>query len=69
MANKTRVLIVDDSALMREALKSIIEQDPDIEIVGLAKNGKEGVEKALMLKPEDGSTCFIPPRVRTRKVI
>jgi two-component system chemotaxis response regulator CheB len=47
-----RVLIVDDSALMREALKSIIEQDPDIEVVGLAKNGKEGVEKALLLKPD-----------------
>lgn len=51
MANKIRVLIVDDSALMREALKSIIEKDPDIEVVGLAKNGKEGVEKALLLKP------------------
>ncbi len=49
--DKIRVLIVDDSALMREALKSIIGQDPEIEIVGLAKNGKEGVEKALLLKP------------------
>lgn len=52
MTNKIRVLIVDDSALMREALKSIIEQDSDIEVVGLAKNGKEGVEKALLLKPD-----------------
>lgn len=49
--NKIRVLIVDDSAIMREALKSILEQDPNIEVVGLAKNGKEGVEKALALKP------------------
>jgi len=49
---KIRLLIVDDSALMREALKSIIEQDPGIEVVGLAKNGKEGVEKALLLKPD-----------------
>jgi len=52
MAGKIRVLIVDDSAFMREALKSIIEQNPDIEVVGLAKNGKEGVEKALLLKPD-----------------
>ncbi len=52
MNGKIRVLIVDDSALMREALKSIIEKDPVIEVVGLAKNGKEGVEKALLLKPD-----------------
>ncbi len=52
MAGIIRVLIVDDSALMREALKSIIEKDPAIEVVGLAKNGKEGVEKALLLKPD-----------------
>jgi two-component system chemotaxis response regulator CheB len=51
MTGIIRVLIVDDSALMREALKSIIERDPGIEVVGLAKNGKEGVEKALTLKP------------------
>ena len=49
---KIRVLIVDDSALMREALKSIIEQNSEIEVVGLAKNGKEGVEKALLLIPD-----------------
>ena len=51
MADKIRVLIVDDSALMREALKTVLEQDPAIEVVGLAKDGKEGVEKAFALKP------------------
>ena len=51
MADKIRVLIVDDSVLMREALKAIIEQDPSIEIIGMAKDGKEGVDKALELKP------------------
>jgi two-component system chemotaxis response regulator CheB len=52
MAGKIRVLIVDDSALMREALKSIIEQDPGIEVVGMANNGREGVEKSAILKPD-----------------
>jgi len=51
-AEKIRVLIVDDSALMREALKSILEQDPSIEVAGMAKDGKEGVDKALTLKPD-----------------
>lgn len=52
MKDKVRVLIVDDSALMREALKSILLSSPGIEVVGMAKDGKEGVEKALMLKPD-----------------
>jgi len=52
MSEKIRVLIVDDSALMREALRSILNSDPSIEVVGAAKNGKEGVEKAGALKPD-----------------
>jgi len=52
MANKVRVLIVDDSALMREALKSLLEENPSIEVIGIAKDGKEGVEKALALRPD-----------------
>lgn len=52
MNGTIRVLIVDDSSLMREALKSILEKDPSIEVVGMAKDGKEGVEKALTLKPQ-----------------
>jgi two-component system chemotaxis response regulator CheB len=51
MPDKIRVLIVDDSALMRDALKSILESDGSIEVVGTAKNGMEGVEKAMALKP------------------
>ncbi len=51
MADKIRVLIVDDSALVRDALKSILESDGAIEVVGMAKNGMEGVEKAFALKP------------------
>ena len=52
MAEKIRVLIIDDLALMREALRSIIERCPDLEVVGLAKNGREGLEKAFLLKPD-----------------
>ncbi|MCX5679986.1 MAG: response regulator [Candidatus Omnitrophica bacterium] len=52
MADKIRVLIVDDSALVRDALKSILESDGSIEVVGMAKNGMEGVEKAFELKPD-----------------
>ena len=52
MTDKIKVLIVDDSALVRDALKSILESDGTIEVVGTAKNGMEGVEKAFELKPD-----------------
>ena len=51
MADKVRVLIVNDSSFMCESIKSILEDDPQIEVVGVAKDGKEGVEKAFQLKP------------------
>ena len=50
--NKVRVLIVDDSSFMRMAIRSILNKDPDIEIIGTAINGAEGVAKAASLKPD-----------------
>lgn len=52
MSDKIRVLIVDDSAFMRKAIQMMLADDPLIEIVGFASNGKEGVEKAFELKPD-----------------
>ena len=39
----TKVLIVDDSTFFRKRLKEIIESDPTMQVVGEAKDGKEGV--------------------------
>lgn len=52
MPDKIRVLVVDDSAFMRKAIQMMLADDPMIEIIGFASNGKEGVEKALELKPD-----------------
>jgi len=52
MPNTIRVLIVEDSLLVRQALMAILASDPEIEVVGEAENGKEGYEKALALKPD-----------------
>ncbi|MBC7962296.1 MAG: chemotaxis response regulator protein-glutamate methylesterase [Steroidobacteraceae bacterium] len=49
---KTRVLIVDDSSFMRMAIRSILSKDPAFDIVGTAADGMEGVEKAIILKPD-----------------
>jgi two-component system, chemotaxis family, protein-glutamate methylesterase/glutaminase len=50
--NKVRVLIVDDSSFMRMAIRRILTSDPDIEVVGIANDGAEGVKKTIELKPD-----------------
>ncbi len=50
--HKIRVLIVDDSAFMRRVIKQMVETDPEIEVVGTARDGAEGVQMALSLCPD-----------------
>ncbi len=45
------VLIVEDSAIAAELLTSILESDPDIRVLGVARDGVEAVEMAPRLKP------------------
>lgn len=47
-----RVLIVDDHALVRKGLRMILEDEPDIIVVGEAKDGAQGLELALALGPD-----------------
>ncbi len=47
-----RILVVDDSAFMRKALSMMLESDPAIKVIGTARDGEEGVEKARSLKPD-----------------
>jgi two-component system, chemotaxis family, protein-glutamate methylesterase/glutaminase len=49
---KFRVLIVDDSAFMRKVLESIFNADPQLQVVGHAKDGREAVALAESLKPD-----------------
>jgi len=52
VTRKLRVLIVDDSALMRKVLKEIIMTDPDLEVAGTARDGQDAIAKAHDLKPD-----------------
>lgn len=47
-----RVLVTDDSAFMRRAIRQMLEADPLIEVVDVARNGLEAIEKARELKPD-----------------
>ncbi|MCC6932063.1 MAG: chemotaxis response regulator protein-glutamate methylesterase [Deltaproteobacteria bacterium] len=49
---KKRVLIVDDSVVMRALLSEIIAADPRLEVVGVAANGKIAIEKLTQLNPD-----------------
>ncbi len=47
-----KVLVVDDSSFFRRRVSEIINQDPTLEVVDTAQNGREAVEKALSLHPD-----------------
>lgn len=49
---RLRVLIVDDSPVARSVLRSILEADPGLEVVGTARNGLEGVQMVERLRPD-----------------
>lgn len=46
------VLLVDDHPLVREGLKAVFRQAPDIQVVGEAGTGREGIELARSLQPD-----------------
>ena len=49
---KIRVLIVDDIAETRENVKKLLYFEEDVEVVGSAANGREGVDLAIKLSPD-----------------
>jgi two-component system, chemotaxis family, protein-glutamate methylesterase/glutaminase len=51
-SKKKRVLLVDDAVVVRKALSTAIEQDPDLEVAATAANGRIGLTKFASLKPD-----------------
>ena len=52
MSNKINVILVDDHEMVRLGLKSFLNLQGDVEVVGEASNGREGVDLALELRPD-----------------
>lgn len=61
--NKIKVLIVDDSFFMRKLLRELLEVDPDIEIVGEARDGAEAIGEVVRLSPDVVTMDYNMPRM------
>src|SRR5579872_4510860 len=49
---RTRILVVDDSVVIRKLLCDILSQDPELEVVASASDGRIALSKILQLKPD-----------------
>ncbi len=51
-ANHFRILLVDDSSVVRRVLTNVISSDPQLEVAGTASNGRMALERIAQLKPD-----------------
>src|ERR1039457_1080127 len=67
------VLLVDDHALVRRGFRRMLEDDPEIRVVGEASDGHDAVEAAATLRPSVVVMDFAPPSmngaVATRQIL
>ena len=49
---RIRILLADDHALIRAGIRSLLEQQPDMEVVGEAANGQEAMDRVCELRPD-----------------
>jgi len=49
---KIRILLADDHTIVRKGIRSLLDAEPSLEVVGEAESGREAVEKAELLRPD-----------------
>lgn len=50
--DKVSVLVVDDSAFMRKLISDFLNEAEDIDVIGTARNGQDGIKKVELLNPD-----------------
>jgi DNA-binding NarL/FixJ family response regulator len=67
------LLLVDDQSLIRQGLKAMLELEPDLQVVGSAKDGETALEQVAILQPDvvlmDMRMPIMDGRAATRKII
>ena len=61
LPTRIRVLIVDDSAFARKVIREVLSADPEIEVIGHARDGLEAIEKIADLKPDVVTLDLVMP--------
>ena len=51
MDKKIKVMIADDQVILAEGIKSVLETDPELEVIGLAFDGFDALEKMEKIRP------------------
>ena len=51
-SGKVRVLVIDDSAFNRRTIVKMLESLPNVEVIGYACDGEEGLRKVIDLRPD-----------------
>ncbi len=63
MMNLVRVLVVDDSAYVRKVMKQMLSRSPSIDVVGIARDGREALELVETLRPDVVTCDLIMPEL------
>jgi len=69
LQKKIRVLVVDDSFFMKKLLRDLLQTDPNILVVGEAKDGVEAIAQAMCLKPDVITMDYNMPEMNGAEVI
>jgi DNA-binding NarL/FixJ family response regulator len=52
LSSRTRIILVDDHAIVRRGVKALLEYEPDFDIIGEASDGAAGLELVERLRPD-----------------
>ena len=61
MSPPIRLLVVDDSAFVRKVVREVVGGDPDVEVVGHARDGLDALEKIQLLEPDVVTLDLVMP--------